>query len=128
MTTAIFRVFPSYRSGTLVRLQSVLPVTLDAQLLYPDQSPIADRNGAVVSTSGALARPLMFTTDATGRITVSGLKPGDYEIRLFTAAEELVIITIPPGHSGIFEAGSLITTPTYEDDEDDFEDDSFEDE
>jgi outer membrane usher protein len=117
LSQELFRVFPSYRSGTLVRLQSVLPVTLEGQLLFADQTPIASQAGAVVSTSGALARPLMFTTDETGFISIPGLKPGQYEVRLFTYNEDIAEIIIPAGHSGLYNFGRLVTTPTYEDED-----------
>lgn len=99
--------FPTYRSGTLVSVGTDATVFLRGILLGADGEPVATQSGQIISISDPNWQAVTVFTNRTGRFATPGLKPGSYEIRLFTKPPSVIQFTIPANTKGIYDIGTL---------------------
>lgn len=109
-----YTLYPTYRSGTFVRLGSDANVLLDGTLAYKDGKPVVLEAGTISLVEGNDTNPETFFTNRNGRFRIEKLKPGRYEIRLYSFSNIALPITIPEGAAGPTKIGTL-TLPVTED-------------
>lgn len=111
--------YPTYRSGTFVRLGSDANVLLDGTLQYKDKTPVALQAGTI-SLAGQLdAASETFFTNRAGRFRIEKLKPGQYVMRLYRFPGVSLPLTVPEGAAGPTQAG-ILTLPATLDEDDTF--------
>ncbi len=88
---------------------------LDGTLQYPDGSPVALQAGSITSVTDANIAPPFFTNRA-GRFRIEKLKPGAYEMELFSFPGAIIPVTIPENAAGPTQAG-MLTLPAGPDEE-----------
>ncbi len=108
--------YPTYRSGTFVRLGSDANVLLDGTLQYKDKTPVALQAGTISLVGQSETAPETFFTNRTGRFRIEKLKPGRYEIQLNRFPSVILPLTVPEGAAGPTQAGTL-TLPVTADEE-----------
>lgn len=102
--------FPTYRSGTFVRLGSDANVLLDGTLQYRDKSPVALQAGSISLAGQPDAVPETFFTNRSGRFRIEKMKPGQYVMRLYSLPEIALPISVPAGAAGPTQIG-IVTLP-----------------
>lgn len=106
--------FPTYRSGTFVRLGSDANVLLDGTLQYMDRTPVALQAGTVSLAGKGEAVPEAFFTNRAGRFRIEKLKPGRYVLELYSFPGIVLPLIVPEGAAGPTEAG-ILTLPVTSD-------------
>jgi outer membrane usher protein len=99
---ASYTLFPTYRSGTVIRVGSEATVFLRGVLLDEQGNPLALQQGRIVSLSDPDWPDAQLITNRTGRFAAQGLKPGRYEIRLFGRPGPVTTFEIPPETTGVY--------------------------
>ena len=102
--------YPTYRSGTFVRLGSDANVLLDGTLQYRDKTPVALQAGTMNLAGSTDAVPQAFFTNRAGRFRIEKLKPGNYLLQLYSFPDVALSIAIPEGAVGPTQAG-ILTLP-----------------
>ncbi|HSM81088.1 MAG TPA: fimbria/pilus outer membrane usher protein [Nodosilinea sp.] len=97
-----YQLFPSYRSGTLIRVGSEATVLLRGVLVDSQGNPLALQHGRIVSLSDPAWPAVELITNRTGRFAAQGLKPGRYEVRLFGSDSPVTTFEIPPDTAGVY--------------------------
>lgn len=113
-STYIF--YPTYRSGTFVRLGSDANVLLDGTLLYKDETPVALQAGSISLVGQTGATPETFFTNRAGRFRIEKLKPGRYVMELYSLPGVTLPLTIPENAAGPTPAG-ILTLPVTPDEQ-----------
>lgn len=108
--------YPTYRSGTFVRLGSDANVLLDGTLQYSDKSPVALQAGSISLAGQSGATPETFFTNRAGRFRIEKLKPGQYVMQLYSFPGITLPLTVPENAAGSTQAG-LLTLPVTADQE-----------
>jgi outer membrane usher protein len=103
----VITLLPTYRSGTLVRVGTDATVFLRGVLLNTNGEPMSLQSGEIVSLSDRNWQSVTLFTNRAGRFATPGLKPGRYEIRLFTSPPSTVPFEIPPDTKGVYDIGTL---------------------
>ncbi|MBI3561669.1 MAG: fimbrial biogenesis outer membrane usher protein [Gammaproteobacteria bacterium] len=106
--------YPSYRSGTFVRLGSDANVLLDGTLLYKDEVPVALQAGSLSLIGEPDAPAETFFTNRAGRFRIEKLKPGHYVMQLYSIPGVTLSLTIPENAAGPTQAGILTLPVTAE--------------
>jgi len=106
--------YPTYRSGTFVRLGSNANVLLDGTLKYSDQTPVSLQAGSLSLAGQTNASFETFFTNRAGRFRIDKLKPGQYVMQLYKFPGITLRITVPKGAAGPTQAGVLIFPTTTE--------------
>lgn len=104
---SLYTFYPSYRSGTFVRLGSDANVLLDGMLLYMDQTPVALQAGSIRLADESEASELTFFTNRAGRFRIEKLKPGRYVMRLYSFPGVTLPLVVPEDAAGPTQAGTL---------------------
>lgn len=102
-----YGLFPTYRSGTLIRVGTDATVLLRGVLVNDQGSPLALQHGRITSLTDPEWPAVELFTNRTGRFAASGLKPGRYEIWMFGRDRPLVTVDIPTGTTGVYTPESL---------------------
>jgi len=102
-----YTVFPTYRSGTLIRVGSEGTVFVRGELLDESGDAIALQHGQIVSLSDPDWPPVELFTNRTGRFATGGLKPGRYEVYLFGKSDPIARFEIPSDIKGIYDLGTI---------------------
>ncbi|PZU92063.1 MAG: fimbrial biogenesis outer membrane usher protein, partial [Leptolyngbya sp.] len=97
-----YALFPTYRSGTVIRVGSEATVLLRGVLVDEQGNPLALQQGRIVSLSDPDWPDAEIITNRTGRFAAQGLKPGRYEIRLFGRPDPVTTFEIPPETTGVY--------------------------
>lgn len=108
--------YPTYRSGTFVRLGSDANVLLDGTLQYSDQTPVALQAGSISLVGQSGTTPETFFTNRVGRFRIEKLKPGQYVMQLYSFPGVTLPLTVPENAAGPTQAG-LLTLPVTADQE-----------
>jgi outer membrane usher protein len=108
--------YPTYRSGTFVRLGSDANVLLDGTLLYKDETPVALQAGSISLVGQPGATPETFFTNRTGRFRIEKLKPGRYVMELYSFPGVTLPLTIPENAAGPTSVG-ILTLPVTPDEQ-----------
>jgi outer membrane usher protein len=109
----IYTLYPTYRSGTFVRLGSDANVMLDGTLQYKDGAPVALQAGTITLEGQTKAAPETFFTNRAGRFRIEKLRPGRYVLRLFSYPKIALTIVVPKGAAGPTKAGTLTLPVTH---------------
>ncbi|MBE9058942.1 fimbria/pilus outer membrane usher protein [Sphaerospermopsis sp. LEGE 08334] len=107
----VIKVLPSYNSGTLVRVGTDATVFLRGVLLNANGEPISLQSAEIIAVGDRNWQPVTIFTNKSGKFATSGLKPGRYEIRLFTNPPAVIPFAIPSDAKGIYDVGTLKITP-----------------
>ncbi len=108
--------YPTYRSGTFVRLGSDANVLLDGTLQYKDKTPAALQAGSISLVGQSGGTPETFFTNRAGRFRIEKLKPGQYVMQLYSFPGVTLPLTVPENAAGPTQAG-LLTLPVTVDQE-----------
>lgn len=111
--------YPTYRSGTFVRLGSDANVLLDGKLQYKDGTPVALQAGSISPAGQSDAMPETFFTNRAGRFRIEKLKPGPYVMQLYSFPGIALPVTVSESAAGPTQAG-LLTLPVTADQENAF--------
>ena len=103
----VISVLPTYRSGTLVRVGTDATVFLRGVLLNANGKPVSLQSAQIIFLDEPNRQPVTFFTNRAGKFATSGLKPGRYEIRLFTNPPGMLEFQIPTNVIGIYDIGTL---------------------
>lgn len=106
--------YPTYRSGTFVRLGSDANVLLDGTLQYSDKTPVALQAGSISLAGQANAAPETFFTNRAGRFRIEKLKPGQYVMQLYSFPGITMRLTVAEGAAGLTQTGVLTLPLTPE--------------
>ncbi|MBE9111785.1 fimbrial biogenesis outer membrane usher protein, partial [Nodosilinea sp. LEGE 07298] len=101
-----YQLFPTYRSGTLIRVGSEATVLLRGVLVDEQGNPLALQHGRIVSLSDPDWPAVELITNRTGRFAAQGLNPGRYEIRLFGREAPVSTFEIPADTTGVYTLGN----------------------
>ncbi|MEM9215767.1 MAG: hypothetical protein AAGD25_15680 [Cyanobacteria bacterium P01_F01_bin.150] len=104
-----FTVLPSYRSGTLIRVGTDASVLIRGILLDATAKPISLEVGEVVSLSDPDWQPQVLFTNRVGRFSLSGFKPGQYEIRM--GERSPIAFEISENQARLYDLGSIRFSP-----------------
>jgi len=99
-----YRVLPTYRSGTLIRVGEDGTIFLRG-ILHHDGAPLVFAVGELVSLDDRQRGPLVVMTNRAGRFGVMGLQPGRYAIRIPGDTPSSGALEIPARTTGIYVAG-----------------------
>ncbi len=113
---SLYTFYPTYRSGTFVRLGSDANVLLDGTLQYEDNTPVALRAGSISRVGEPDAAPETFFTNRAGRFRIEKLKPGRYVMQLYSFPGVTLPLTVTENAAGPTQAG-LLTLPVTVDQE-----------
>ncbi|PSR19368.1 fimbrial biogenesis outer membrane usher protein [filamentous cyanobacterium CCP3] len=108
---ASYALFPTYRSGTVIRVGSEATVFLRGVLVDEQGNPLALQQGRIVSLSDPNWPDAELITNRTGRFATEGLKPGRYEIRLFGRPDPVTTFEIPPETTGVYNLEAPAPSP-----------------
>ena len=100
-------ILPTYRSGTLVEVGTDATVFLRGILLNANGEPVSLQSGQIVSISDSNFPVVTLFTNRSGRFATAGLKPGRYQIKLFTNPPAEMEFEIPANATGIYDTGTL---------------------
>lgn len=113
---SLYTFYPTYRSGTFVRLGSDANVLLDGTLQYKDKTPAALQAGSISLVDQPGATPETFFTNRAGRFRIEKLKPGRYVMQLYSLPGVTLSLTIPENAAGPTPAG-ILTLPVTADEQ-----------
>lgn len=108
--------YPTYRSGTFVRLGSDANVLLDGTLQYKDKTPAALQAGSISLIGQSGGAPETFFTNRAGRFRIEKLKPGRYVMQLYSFPGVTLPLTVPENAVGPTQAG-ILTLPVTADEQ-----------
>jgi outer membrane usher protein len=102
-----YTVWPTYKSGTVIRVGTGATVLLRGVLARTDGTPVSLQGGEIVSLSEPKMTAIEVFTNRKGKFMAEGLKPGKFALRLFAYPEAPVPFEIPKGQAGMYDIGSL---------------------
>lgn len=102
-----YSVWPTYKSGTIIEVGTGATVLLAGVVESGAGTPVSLQFGEIVPLSEAEAGRVEFFTNRVGKFSVEGLRPGRYEMHLFTDPPTAVQFEIPKGEAGIYDIGNL---------------------
>lgn len=106
---ARYRVFPTYRSGIVLRVGSEATVILRGTLLDQQGNPVELSHGRILSRTDPDWPAVEIVTNRAGRFVAPGLKPGQYDIWIFGFPEPVAPIDIPSGATGVYTLDAIPT-------------------
>ncbi|MFM7192554.1 MAG: fimbrial biogenesis outer membrane usher protein, partial [Microcystaceae cyanobacterium] len=86
----VYTLLPSYRSGMAIIVGTEATVFLRGVLKNRQDQPIGLQAGQVGSLSDPNWEPVTLFTNKVGKFALLGLKPGRYELKLFTEPSQKV--------------------------------------
>jgi outer membrane usher protein len=108
----VYLLRPTYRSGTVIRVGTGATVLLSGILETAEGTPVALQAGEIVSVSELPLQPIAFFTNRRGKFSLEGLRPGTYDMRLFSDPPSAVRFDIPQGKVGVYDIGTLRVSQT----------------
>jgi outer membrane usher protein len=100
-------VWPTYKSGTVIRVGTGATVLLRGVLETAKGAPVSLQSGQIVFLDEPGMPPIEVFTNRKGKFMAEGLKPGTFELRLLGDAQPKVRFVIPKGKAGLYDIGSL---------------------
>lgn len=100
-------VFPTYKSGTILRVGEGVTVLLVGVLANADGRPVALQAGQITALHDPQCKPVAMFTNRNGRFAAAELRPGTYELRADSAPTIPVRFVIPTGTAGRYDVGTL---------------------
>jgi outer membrane usher protein len=107
--TTSYKLVPTFKSGTLIRVGEDGTVFLRGILQRGDGSAVSLGMGEVVATGKSAGKPRVVMTNRAGRFAVDGLRGGRYEIRI-AGVEGAVAVEIPARFEGVCTLDALRIT------------------
>jgi outer membrane usher protein len=104
--TGSFNLYPSYKSGFLLKVGSDFSLSAVGILNDGDGKPLALKSGTIASDQYP-DRSITIFTNRAGRFSVQGLKAGEWVITMKDGAQSRYAITISEDASGFVEVGAL---------------------
>jgi outer membrane usher protein len=104
---SVHTVWPTYKSGTVIRVGTGATVLLSGVLETAEGAPVSLQAGEIVSVSEPKMAAIVVFTNRKGKFMAEGLKPGAFELRLFGEAPTTVRFEIPKGKAGLYDIGKL---------------------
>jgi outer membrane usher protein len=102
-----YTLFPSYRSGTLIRVGSAATVFLRGTLVNAECEAIGLETFEVIALDNPDWEPITFFTNRVGRFAAPSFQPGQYEIRQLGQPAITTQFTIPESTTGLYNLGTL---------------------
>jgi len=102
-----YTVWPTYKSGTVIRVGTGATVLLRGVLETADGAPVSLQAGEIASLTEPKMKAIEVFTNRKGKFMAEGLKPGAFELRLFADPQATVRLEIPKGKAGLYDIGSL---------------------
>lgn len=102
-----YTVWPTYKSGTVIRVGTGATVLLSGVLETADGAPVSLQAGEISSLNEPKMKSIEVFTNRKGKFMAEGLKPGSFELRLFVDPQALVRFEIPKGKAGLYDLGGL---------------------
>ncbi|GBO53301.1 hypothetical protein APA_1208 [Pseudanabaena sp. lw0831] len=103
--TTSYTVLPTYKSGTAIRIGTDATIFLRGTLRNAKDEPLSLLTGEVVSLSNPDLPPLQLFTNRAGKFALTGIKPGRYELRMYSDPPIVFSIDIPEGKTGLYDLG-----------------------
>ena len=103
----LYNLLPSYKSGTVITVGTDATVFIRGVLQNAKGQPINQQAGQLTSLSDPSWKPVTMFTNKVGKFAALGLKPGRYQLTLFTDPPQSAEFEIPAGQTGIYELGNL---------------------
>ncbi|MFN7112881.1 MAG: fimbria/pilus outer membrane usher protein [Alphaproteobacteria bacterium] len=99
---------PSYKRGTLVTVGSAANIYADGYIRHGDGTPAALEAGVITARHDPDMPPQEFFTNRNGRMRISRLAPGSYDLNLYAWPGRRIRLDIPD-HApfGRYDAGIL---------------------
>ncbi len=105
--TTSYSVLPTYKSGTVLRIGTDATIFLRGTLRNAKDEPLSLLTGEVVSLANPDLPPLQLFTNRAGKFALTGVKPGRYELRMYSDPPVVFSIDIPEGKTGLYDLGIL---------------------
>jgi outer membrane usher protein len=103
----VYSFLPSYKSGTLITVGTDSTIFLRGILQNAKGEPISQQAGQLTSLSDPNWESVTIFTNKTGKFASLGLRPGRYELKLFSDPPQSAQFEIPADQKGIYELGNL---------------------
>ena len=103
-----FTVFPTYKSGFIIRVGEEQSVLLVVHLVSPKGESIGADFGEIRSIDFTDGPKTPIFTNRNGKLVVQGLAAGRYEVELFSGKWRKVIVEIPEGSTNILDLGKVV--------------------
>ena len=101
------KLLPTFRSGTIVSLGGDENVLLAGVLNIREGEPASLEAGKLIALDDSQQENRPFFTNRKGRFRVDRLKPGKYQLQLFSFPKDRLTIEIPEGTAGIYDIGNI---------------------
>ena len=102
---------PSLSSGYALQVGSATSVTVLGTMLDAESNPIVLTGGEARSLTDSEMAPATVLTNSVGRFVVQSLKPGLYEINMFTKPPMVGQIEIGDDEIGLVDVGTISMAP-----------------
>jgi outer membrane usher protein len=103
----LYNLLPSYKSGTVITVGTDATVFIRGILQNAKGQPINQQAGQLTSLSDPSWKPVTMFTNKVGKFAALGLKPGRYQLTLFTDPPQSAEFEISAGQTGIYDLGNL---------------------
>lgn len=104
-----YNVFPTYKSGTVIRVGTDASVFLRGELRDAQGEPIGLITAEVEDLSDLDRPPVILFTNRTGRFALEGFRPGRYQIRFRDRPDQPPLtFDIPETQTGLYDLGTLV--------------------
>ncbi|OYQ65938.1 hypothetical protein B9G53_05920 [Pseudanabaena sp. SR411] len=103
--TSNYNVLPTYKSGTVIRIGTDATIFLRGTLRNAKDEPLSLLTGELISVSDPTWTPLQLFTNRAGKFALTGVKPGSYELRMYSDPPIIFSIDIPKDKIGIYDLG-----------------------
>lgn len=107
----IAHVLPTFSSGTVIPLGGDANVALTGVLHTPEGEIAKLEAGELISMNNTDQGAYRFFTSKKGLFFIEGLKPGLYQMQLYSMPEIKLMIEVPKEHVGIYNIGNLSISP-----------------
>jgi outer membrane usher protein len=105
--TGQFDLYPGLATGYALHIGSSASISVVGQVIGQGDAPLSLLGGEIRALDDAAFKPVLVFTNTVGKFFADGLKPGRYEMRLGPALDMRIPIEIPPGATGVMDAGTI---------------------
>lgn len=100
-----------YRAGYRIAVGSDYSASVVGRLLQEDGTAMALWIGEAVEVSNPTRAPVRIFTNAAGRFSMSGLRPGLWRVQSSDTTDTVYYIDVPADAEGLYRAGELKPEP-----------------
>ncbi|WP_292043800.1 MULTISPECIES: fimbrial biogenesis outer membrane usher protein [unclassified Brevundimonas] len=109
--TGTAQLIAPYRAGYRIGVGSDYSVSVVGALRNADGSPVALWIGEAVEIANPERAPARVFTNASGRFSLTGLRPGLWRIQTSNTTDAVYYIDVPADAEGLYRAGELKPEP-----------------